>query len=73
MEHQVTTRLHQEKAFKNLLNATTSKFKGKDILEYALWKKTFAIDKRFSQPYTTLQQEKNNEKRRNLSPLWLVE
>ena len=38
-EQQITTRLHQEKAFKNLLNATSTKFSGKHVLEYAPWKK----------------------------------
>ena len=41
---QITTRLHQEKAFKNLLNASAHKFNGKDVLEYAPWKKALAIE-----------------------------
>merc|ERR1712074_445480 len=44
-EQQITTRLHQEKAFKNLLNATSTKFSGKDVLEYAPWKKALTAEK----------------------------
>merc|ERR1712074_477801 len=45
-EQQITTRLHQEKAFKNLLNATSTKFSGKDVLEYAPWKKALTVEKK---------------------------
>ena len=43
-ERHITTRIQQDKAFKQALNATTSKFYGSDAQEYAEWKKAFKIE-----------------------------
>ena len=40
----IATRLRQEKAFKQLINSTTTKFNGKDVLEYAPWNAALAIE-----------------------------
>ena len=40
----IATRLRQEKAFKQLINTTTTKFNGKDVLEYAPWKTALSIE-----------------------------
>ena len=40
----ISTRLRQEKAFKQLINTTTTKFNGKDVLEYVPWKAALAIE-----------------------------
>ena len=39
-EQHASIRLQQDKAFQSLIKLTTSKFNGKDVLEYAPWKKS---------------------------------
>ena len=43
-QYPIATRLRQEKAFKQLINTTTTKFNGKDVLEYVPWKAALAIE-----------------------------
>merc|ERR1712148_155379 len=66
-DHHVTTRLNQDKAFKNLLNATTSKFNGKDVLEYAPWKRALNTEIEHLQ-LTPTQKLKLLEARTELEP-----
>ena len=40
----IQTRLHQNKAFKQALAATTSRFNGLDAQEYVEWKRTFQLE-----------------------------
>ena len=40
----ITTRIQQNKAFKQALSASTSKFNGSDAQEYAEWKSIFQLE-----------------------------
>ena len=43
-DYQITTRIQQNKAFKQALNSTTSKFNGSDAQEYVEWKRSFQLE-----------------------------
>ena len=70
-DQHVTVRLNQDKAFKNLLNATTSKFIGKDVLEYAPWKRALSTETENLQ-LTPTQKLKLLEARTELEPHQII-
>ena len=43
-DYQITTRIQQNKAFKQALSSTTSKFNGSDAQEYVEWKRSFQLE-----------------------------